>query len=401
MGGRVTLMAAVLLLGAGSPALPHDLDAAIGRALFERAWVPAPASTAADDGLGPLFNARSCAACHRGGGPAQIARADDGAMRGSGLVLRFGTAAGAPDPVYGRQLQDRAVPGLRSEGRLHLSAVGEPGRLAGTAELFGPPLAPGVRSGLRLAPSLAGRADLARIDAAAILAGADPDDRDGDGVSGRARIVGDADGRPLPGRFGWKAAVPDLPTQVAVAFAFDMGMSSRGAPFPHGDCTPIETECRAAPTGVGPGDNGEELDDTIIDLVARFLETRTAPAAPADPVARNLFAATGCAACHRPQLPDAAGTPVRAYTDLLLHDMGADLDDGVGEVGVASAEWRTAPLVDLGNRDGTRRYLHDGRAATVEQAIAAHAGEAAGARARYDALDPADRAALLTFIEGL
>ena len=115
----------------------------------------------------------------------------------------------------------------------------------------------------------------------------------------------------------------------------------------------------------------------------------------------RLFTAVGCAACHRPTMPDAAGAPVRAFTDLLLHDMGAGLDDGVGEPGVAATEWRTAPLVDLGLRDGSRRYLHDGRAVTIDAAIAAHGGEAAAARARYRALTPADRAPLLRFIEGL
>lgn len=402
--GSLLTIGLALSLATTALAMARDLETAIGKALFERTWVAAPASTDANDGLGPLFNAKSCAACHRSGGPAEIVRAADGKITERGLVLRFGTAAGLPDPYYGRQLQDRAVPGLTGEGRLSVTEAGGgrgDGGFAWALALVGPPLAAGIHTGLRLAPSLAGRADLARIDPAAILAASDPDDRDGDGISGRVRIAGQKDGRTQPGRFGWKAAVPDLPAQVAAAFALDMGLSSRAVPLPYGDCTPAQADCLAAPTGVRAGDGGHELDDTIILVVARFLETRTAPPPPDDPAAMRLFTAVGCAACHRPVLPDAAGTPVRAFTDLLLHDMGAGLDDGVGEPGVAAAEWRTAPLVDLGRRDGSRRYLHDGRAATIEQAIAAHAGEAAAARARFAALSSADRAALLQFLEGL
>lgn len=399
----VTLMAGVLLLGttppATSPASARDLDAAIGKALFDRAWVPAPASTNADDGLGPLFNARACAACHRNAGPARVLRAADATLTGQGLVVRFATANGAPDPFYGHQLQDRAVPGLRTEGRLAFTTT-DTGPLDWSLALDGPPRAPGVRAGLRLAPSLTGRAELARIDAAAILAAADPDDRDGDGISGRARIVATRDGRSEPGRFGWKASVADLPTQVAGAFALDMGLSSRIAPLPYGDCTQAETGCLAAATGIRPGDGGQELDDTIVRLVAGFVATRTAPPPPDEPAAFRLFTTTGCAACHRPTMPGATGASLRTFTDLLLHDMGPVLDDGVGEPGVTSAEWRTAPLVDLAPGDG-RRYLHDGRAATIEAAIAAHGGEGAPARARYATLAPADRQSLLRFIEGL
>ena len=384
--------------------LTHDLEVAMGEALFERAWLPAPSSTDADDGLGPLFSGRACASCHRHGGPAQIVRAADRAVTARGIVLRFGTALGAPDPFYGYQLQDHAVPGLSAEGRLTLAADdrGEAGdALVWTFERMGPPPAGDVRAGVRLAPSLTGRVDLERIDAAAILAAADPDDRDGDGISGRARLVGSVDGRPVLGRFGWKAAAADLRAQVASAFALDMGLASAGAPYPYGDCTPLQTACLAAPTGVRPGAGGQELDETIVDLVTRFVRSRPAPALDSRPEALRPFAAAGCADCHTPALPDTAGAPVRAFTDLLLHDMGLDLDDGVGEPGVASAEWRTAPLVDLNRRGGTRRYLHDGRASTVEQAIAAHGGEAAASRTRYAALSAADRAALLRFLEGL
>jgi CxxC motif-containing protein (DUF1111 family) len=113
-----------------------------------------------------------------------------------------------------------------------------------------------------------------------------------------------------------------------------------------------------------------------------------------------MFAEAGCAACHAPSLPSTDGGEIAAYTDLLLHDMGKDLDDGVGERGVASSEWRTAPLMGMAETGG-RRYLHDGRASTIDLAIRAHGGEAEASRARYVALDEAERKALVEFVGGL
>ncbi|MFO1127488.1 MAG: di-heme oxidoredictase family protein [Rhodospirillales bacterium] len=390
------VLAALVVAAAAAPAPAAELSAAMGKALFERAWIPAPASTDATDGLGPLFSGRACAACHPGGGPARL-RAAGGLVGGRGVVVRFGDAAGRPDPRYGAQLQEEAVPGLTPEGRL-IPGGGRVVRLA----LNGPPPQPGIRAGLRLAPSLAGRGALERIDAAAVLSLADPDDRDGDGISGVARLIGSPEGgKPRLGRFGWKAASPDLRSQVASAFALDMGLSSTDAPLPFGDCTAAETDCLAAPTGIRPGGKGQEIDDQIIRLVTDFAAGRPLPAAAADPEAMRLLGRAGCVACHVPTLPDAAGTPVPVFTDLLLHDMGADLDDGVGEPDAASAEWRTAPLIDLGRRNGIRRYLHNGGAASIAAAIALHGGEAAASRRRFAALAAADRAKLLRLLEGM
>jgi CxxC motif-containing protein (DUF1111 family) len=390
-----------------APPAAADLEVAIGKALFERAWVPAPASTDATDGLGPLFGGRACAACHPGGGPARVRVGADGSVRGRGIVLRLADAAGAPDPRYGVQLQEQAVPGLVPEGRLILSGAANAGAVSPLAmrlALNGPPPRPGIRASLRLAPSLAGRAVLERIDAAAVLALADPDDRDGDGISGRARFVGEGERRRL-GRFGWKAAAPDLRAQVAMAFALDMGLSSTDAPLPYGDCTPAQADCLAAPTGVRSGgvqsDAGQELDSRVISLVRRFVESRAAPQPPPDAAAERVFKITGCAACHVPLMASVSGEPAYAFTDLLLHDLGRDLDDGAGEPGAASGEWRTAPLIDLDRRNGSRRYLHDGRAASIAAAVALHGGEAAASRQRFAALPAADRARLIRYLEGL
>ncbi|MBB5752795.1 di-heme oxidoredictase family protein [Prosthecomicrobium pneumaticum] len=390
-------LAALLLALAAVPAAADGLEHALGKALFERNWVAAPASTDAADGLGPLFAERSCAACHSG--PAEAARlvaGPNGATHMRGFILRLGDGNGATDPVYGRQIQPRAVQGVRSEGRVTLTADGA-GPIAVDFEPARGPLAPAIHVGLRQAPSLRTAAAIAAVDEAAIRAHADPHDRDGDGIAGRVRET--ADGRA--GRFGWKAAFADLDGQIADAFAFDMGLSSPRAPLPHGDCTAAEPDCLAAPTGESAAFDGREISAEMLRLVSAYVAGLKPPAPRPDAAGAALFASTGCSACHVPAMPSKDG-PVLIYSDLLLHHLGAGLNDGVGEPGAAAAEWRTAPLIALSARlAGGGRLLHDGRAADADAAIRAHGGEAEAARSRYLDLSAADRAALARFVEGL
>jgi CxxC motif-containing protein (DUF1111 family) len=389
------------LVAATGAAASGELDAVMGKALFERDWVPAGASTDASNGLGPLFAAKSCAGCHAG--PALAARftdAPEGRIAGRGFVMRFGDAEGRPDPLYGHLLQGQAVPGMNPEGRIVLIASADPEKgYTYDMELTRGPLDPATHLSPRLAPPIVGRAALEKIDAAGVIARADPDDRDGDGISGRARIVA-TDGGDALGRFGWKAQSTSLDVQIADAFAMDIGLSSALRPFPHGDCTEREADCMAAPTGVSDRYDGNELSPDILSLVAAYVRSLKAPTPSADKAGASLFAATGCGACHFPEMPAAGGGTVAVHTDLLLHDMGAALDDGVGEPGVASAEWRTAPLIAMAPGGG-RRYLHDGRAATVDAAIRAHGGEAGAAVSRYLALSDDERRALAAYVESL
>ncbi len=379
-----------------------DLDVELGRALFDRDWVPAPASTDAADGLGPLFSARSCAGCHAG--PALAARftaAPEGRVAGRGLVVRFGDAEGHPDPLYGHLLQNQAVQGMLPEGRIVLTApAAADGALDVAVALDRGPLDPATLRSVRIAPPIAGRAILDRIDADAVLALADPDDSDGDGISGRARMI-EIDGAQLLGRYGWKAGTTGLDDQIADAFAADLGLSSARRPLPHGDCTERETDCLAAPTGESERFSGHELSQEMLAVVAAYLESLPSPKSADESASGrdDLFVSTGCAACHAPAMPSQQGGTVAAYSDLLLHDMGPDLDDGVGAPGVPSAEWRTAPLIAMAGAG--RRYLHDGRAPTLDAAIRAHAGEADAARSRYLALSDAERQTLVAFVENL
>ena len=389
---RQRLFALVLLIVPVAALAADGLDAALGRALFKRNWVPAPSSTDAANGLGPLFNARACAACHLGGGPARLAADSDGRKTIRGAVVRLGDAAGRTDPYYGQQVQTNGVPGMDTEGRVRFLP-----RLK--LALIGPDLAPGIKTGVRLAPSLLGRAALDGISDGEILKRADPEDRDHDGIRGRARRIG-ADGRL--GRFGWKAGQATLEGQIANAFALDLGLSSPLDPRPYGDCTAAEKACLAAPNGESGKQDGREISAEVVRLVGDYIAGLAAPEIKAlAPDDLALFEKTGCAACHVPRLLGQDGKPVPTYSDLLLHDMGAGLDDGVGEEGVASAEWRTAPLLDLDSRGGTRRYLHDGRAATLTEAIGQHGGEASVARHNFDKLDATKKHRLIGFLKQL
>lgn len=401
---RIAAAIACVALAGPCLAAADGLERAIGKALFDRMWVQAPSSTLANDGLGPLFNEKSCASCHSGKAlSAWIVAAPDGTLQSRGVTTRLGDAAGNSDPLYGRQIQPRAVAGLEGEGSVAYRLSGKPGdRVIADWTPSRGAASPATHLGPRQAPSLRGIGAIGRVDAAAVLALADPDDRDGDGISGRPRVI-DVGGKPELGRFGWKASAATLDQQVADAFMLDIGMSSPLSPHPSGDCTAAEPDCLASPNGRSPTFDNEEISGQMIGLVSAYLDGLAPPPAPSPlPPGAALFASVGCSACHVQSLPASGGGTVTIYSDLLLHDMGPALDDGVGEPGVASSEWRTAPLMSLSSRrEAVRRYLHDGRAATLDDAIRAHGGEAGRAQSNYSSLPAADRAALIAYLETL
>lgn len=409
------LALALALAPAGPKAQPLDkLDVAIGKALFKRPWVPAPASTRGDDGLGPLFDARACASCHPRDGRAPAAV--EGGTAGRGFVLMIARPDGRGDPVYGRRFQIDAVPGIPSEGVIGIADTALPDgrvdRKAHAESLGYGPLDPNSGTSLRIAPDLAGRGALAAVPDAAILAVEREQAAGKDGVAGRARRVVLADGRTAIGRFGWKAAQPDLARQSAEAFFLDLGLSNPYHPEPWGDCTAAQQACRNAPHGTanrteGTDDDALEIGRPLLDRVVAYVASLPAPEGEPLPFKEQraggrLFAATGCARCHRPTLPMADGGTARMYTDLLLHDMGAGLADTMPEPGAAAAQWRTAPLAGLSAAlaDDTG-LLHDGRARSVAQAIAWHGGEATAAAGRFGALSDADKAILIRYVSSL
>ncbi|MBL8791294.1 MAG: hypothetical protein JNM45_12420 [Rhizobiales bacterium] len=382
----------LLLSAAGWPQAhaTASLDPALGKALFDRKWVAAPASTDTADGLGPLFNARSCAACHQGGGGTRFPATANGKAP-DGIVVRLSGMEGQPHPVLGRQLQPLAVAGFAPEGRIFWDGS----RVSFT--LADPSLT--AHAEVRSAPSLKTMRAIERVDEAAIVQAADPDDVNGDGISGRARMVDDGKGGQVAGRFGLKAAHATLDTQIADAFAFDMGLSSRFFPLPSGDCSEAEQQCRRGRSGASSATEGHEISTEMVALVADYLRTLKPARAPTAMPA--LFTTTGCAACHTPALPGSKGETVTLFSDLLLHDLGQENEGVVREADVSAAEWRTAPLVDLFADEGRRRYMHDGRAATLEEAIARHGGEAEKAAAAFRRLNRNDKDALLRFLSSL
>lgn len=376
---------------------------ALGKALFDRPWVPAPSSTRANDGLGPLFDARACAACHpRGAGRGATAINEQGLPEGLGMVLSLFREDGGPDPVYGHRLETMTLPGVPVEGAIGVT-VEEGRRIPHVLQPGYGPLDSATHVSLRAAPDLRGRGKLELVDDATILAMEDPDDRDGDGVRGRARRLSVPEGGSSIGRFGWKASHATLASQTSEAFSLDLGLSTPERIEPWGDCTPAQTACRNAPHG--REEEGEpEISAEIVRLIELYLRGLKVPPAGADADAEGekLFASTGCATCHRPSLPLRGGGTVALFTNVLLHDMGEELADPGRVPGAAASEWRTAPLAGIS--DGLKRgvgLLHDGRASTIAEAVRWHGGEASGARSRFEGLAPDERQALIDYVSSL
>ena len=421
-------------------AFDRELQFKVGNGLFRKLWVSAPSSTRASDGLGPLYNARGCQNCHlkdgrghtpdAGGAVSMFLRVSVPADPGADMPEIEGWIATAPDPVYGGQLQDFATAGLAAEYRLDVRYTEREVPLAGgevaslrvpvyaAADLSQGPLAPGAMLSPRVAPQMIGLGLLEAIPAADILAHADPEDADGDGISGRPAVVWSREaGAPMLGRFGHKAGEATVREQSAAAFAGDMGLSTPLHPDRWGDCTPAQTACRAAPGGENPERGGLEVDDEALDLVTFYSRNLAVPARrdAVDPqvlAGKQVFHQAGCPACHVPKFvthrlpdrPEQSFQLIWPHSDLLLHDMGEGLADHRPEGVATGREWRTAPLWGLGMTrqvSGHTELLHDGRARSVLEAILWHGGEAQAARDRVVALDPPDRAALLRFLESL
>jgi CxxC motif-containing protein (DUF1111 family) len=258
---------------------------------------------------------------------------------------------------------------------------------------------------------------LEAVPAADILALADPEDRDGDGISGRANIVWSAEHyQPMLGRFGLKAGIATIERQTAEAFASDIGISTPLLRAGAGDCTPAQAACLAARHGDGDV-RGTEIDAIGLELVTFYSRNLGVPARRGidDPRVlrgRQVFQATGCTSCHRPGFvthrlrdqPAQSFQVIWPYTDMLLHDMGADLADNRPEGRASGQEWRTPPLWGVGltrQVSGQSTFLHDGRARSLLEAVLWHGGEAAPHRARVIAMEAGDRAALIAFLESL
>ena len=340
--------------------------AELGSALFRKEFGPA-------DGLGPLFNARSCVACH------QSPTSGGMGLNGIAMVSRIGYI-GPGSPEF------RLNGGVPVSREKSIAELGFPCRLT-----HGPPATANLIS-LRNASPLYGLGLIEEISDEVILANAASQT----GTKGRPNIVKDSRGRESVGRFGWKGDVANLEQFVADAFRNEIGITSPLAP---------QDVAISADSGCGQINPGLDDDGSIIRAVTAYLAALPVPlpepsmskAAESYPLGQQLFSSTGCASCHTPTLLSKRGD-VALYSDLLLHEMGPSLNDGIIQGDASGAEWRTTPLWGLRLR---ARFLHDGRAATLAEAILAHDGEGAAAARAFRRLTHDDRKALLVFISVL
>ncbi|AKF08025.1 di-heme oxidoredictase family protein [Sandaracinus amylolyticus] len=397
----------------------------VGNNFFGDNWVVAPSSTSARDGLGPLHNALSCGSCHlfdgRGEPPGEGEEMVSMLVR---LSVPGQDAHGGPlgEPTYGGQLQPRAIPGVPAEGATHLAWEEVPGAyedgeayslrrpiLTIDTLAYGP-MHDDVMTSARVAPPVYGLGLLEAVPDATLLALADPNDADGDGISGRINHVWDAArGETAIGRFGWKATQPSIHQQTAGAFLGDLGITT--SLFPSQECSEREAECRAATTGGEP-----ECEDDILDFVVFYGQTLAVPARrdADDPDVlhgKRLFRDAGCASCHVPRLETGeheitalADQIIYPYTDMLLHDVGEGLADHRPDFEADGREWRTPPLWGIGLLQTVNRHqllMHDGRARGLAEAILWHGGEAEASREAFRAMSRDEREALLRFLESL
>ncbi|QFT57413.1 Cytochrome c [Sulfitobacter sp. THAF37] len=425
----------------GNISFEDELTFKVGNGLFRKLWVSAPASTLASDGLGPLYNARSCQRCHIKDGRGHPPEAgDDNAIS---MFLRVsipggesdaieeieGYIASRPDPTYGTQLQDFAVLGLPAEYRLDVTYTENTIALAdGTevslrhptyraADLGYGPLHPQAMLSPRVAPQMIGMGLLEAIPAADILALSDPQDADGDGISGRPNIVwSTALDKPMLGRFGHKAGNPSVLEQSASAFIGDIGISNPLFTAGAGECTDLQADCQAATHGDGDA-RGTEIDAEGLDLVTFYSRNLAVPERrnvddPQVLRGKQVFHDTGCVTCHQPSFvthrlndqPAQSFQLIWPYSDMLLHDMGPGLADNRPEARATGTEWRTPPLWGIGLTQavsGHTYFLHDGRARSLLEAILWHGGEAQGQRDAVIDLHAAERDALIAFLESL
>lgn len=392
---------------------------AFGDAAFSKIFVTAPAPI--NSGLGTIFNNNSCISCHHNDG---IGLPTAGESNSSLLVrisLPGADVHGGPVavPGYGLQLQDKAVYGKVPEAKININYVITAYTFA-DGEVYGlraptytlsnlyTPITGNYLLSPRLAPPMIGLGLLEAIPESEIVAMADPNDADGDGIKGKANYVWDVatQSRQL-GRFGWKANTASILTQVASAYNQDIGITSR--------ILPVESSY-GQPQYDGLKDD-PELPDSTLNAVKFYAQTLAVPARrdvtdPDTKRGEQLFKQAKCAVCHRQTLTtgvNVAFAPlsnqvIHPYTDMLVHDMGPGLADNRPDFLAGGQEWRTAPLWGLGlfekvNSPGF--YLHDGRARSIIEAIMWHGGEAEGAKNNFAKLSKSDRTLVLKFLGSL
>lgn len=414
------------ILPAENMHVEHEPSFYTGNSFFNQSWVETPASTQKRDGLGPFFNARSCASCHfkdgRGAPP------EDGEPFLS-LLLKVGMdeedeyGQAKPSPKYGGQIQNFSILAIEDEAQSHVEYVEISGQYGdgssyslikptytitdstSTQEVSELHISP------RIAPVVIGMGLLESIPLSRLESLADPYDDNNDGISGRINWVWDEKKQDLGvGRFGWKAEITTVEQQVATAFVHDIGITN--PIFSEHRCGTEQLDCQDQPYGGTP-----EIEQDLFDKVVLYSSLLAVP------MRRNweertvqegkvLFHEVGCASCHVPNHTTASEASfvelihqnIWPYTDLLLHDMGEGLADGLRGFQASGAEWRTPPLWGIGLVEKVNRhtrFLHDGRARNLTEAILWHGGEAETSKNLFQDLSMDEREAIVSFVRSL
>ncbi|TBN19144.1 thiol oxidoreductase [Hyunsoonleella pacifica] len=400
----------------------------VGNAMFDQSWVSSPASTTSRDGLGPIFNARACSGCHLRDGRGKPLVNTGADSEGFLLRLSIGnnpTSGPIPHQIYGDQLQDESNLGIDKEADIQVDFTFINGKYAdGTSyELRQPNYSiidenygslQGVEISPRVGQQVIGLGFIDALTEASILANADPDDLNKDGISGKANYVWNVKEQQLTiGKFGWKANQPTLEQQIAGAFSGDMGLTT--SIFPEENC-PDGIDCNQLFNGNNPGED-VEVPDIQFSRISLYMSAISVP------IRRNFqdedvlkgkqhFNDLGCVSCHinnfttgtNSVLPQISNININPFSDFLLHDMGDELADNRGDFLANSREWRTQPLWGLGLIElvnGHTFLLHDGRARTIEEAILWHGGEAKQSKEDFKQLIASEREELIQYLNSL
>jgi len=422
-GGQTTVFVSTSqAFGLPAPNLSSEnLDRHLaGDVAFETLFVANPAPK--HGGLGSIFNNNSCNGCHPSDGRAAFL-SNINAMSGFFLKISVpGTdehGGPAPVPGFGTQLQHQSIYGYQPEARLNVSFQEKVMTLADGTEvtlqkpvvsIVSPymPLPSNLLTSPRIGMPVFGLGLLEAISETSILANADPDDLNGDDISGKPNYVWDPVSASVKlGRFGWKAGTPSVLVQSAGAYNEDMGLTNYLRPVESSD----------GQTNGSPAPDADEVSREDLENVTFYALTLGVPAARNVNQAEvirgfQVFDQIKCAACHVPSfttgdypgIPEISNQKIYPYTDMLLHDMGDDLADNRPEFLANGKEWKTRPLWGIGLTaltSGHTSFLHDGRARNLTEAILWHGGEAEKSREDFRKLSAKDREALIRFLESL
>ena len=390
----------------------------LGKSFFETPWVEAPSATTARDGLGPLYSANTCLSCHPHNGRGSVYNTKGQISRS--LVTRLSIKSKNIDakkgfiaePTYGAQLSINSIYGVPFEGetsRYYIDKVVTNGweniilhkPVYGVSQLHYGKLAKDVVISQRVALGLLGLGFLEQLSDAQILANEDIDDKNNDGISGKANRVYSLETSHIEiGRYTHKASVPSIKHQVAGAFHNDMGLTS--PLYPNDNCTKSQKKCLTSPKGI----NNYDVPMKRLNAVSFYIQNLQAPKTKKSQLYKDglkIFKQISCSACHITSFTLKSAKIIHPFSDLLLHDMGEGLADGRVEFKANGNEFRSTPLWGISIYKSILKdrmnYLHDGRAKTIQEAILWHSGEAQKAKDNFKKLQPKQQKLLIDFLE--